>query len=197
MSSGKEIQANIHFKAYSKADNIIRYLINPGDESVTLTDTEKTTLARCKAIHGFRMRYMKTEQVIALIMQTYGIKDRQARNLIHETEKIFGTVGKPHKDYERVFLLEASRKNIELAMAERNSTKITKALLAHYKMAGLEEFIPDMPDFAKLEQHKYIINLPTNVVDFISQHLKSGALKLIDIIPPPSMDSIEEAQEVK
>lgn len=192
-----EIKANISFKDYNKADNIIRYLLNPDDESVKLTNTEKTMYERCKAIHGFRLRYTQTEQIIAVICRIYGLGDRQARNLIHQTEKIFGSVGKVHKEYQRQFLLDKSLKNIQLAMEGRNSTQITKALLAHYKIAGLEEFIPDMPDFSKLEQHKYIINLPPNVMDFLLVHMKQGAIKLTDILPPPTLDDVQEAQEVR
>lgn len=194
--SSKEIKANIHHKDYSRADNIIRFLTNSEDETVKLTDTEKKTLERCKKIHGYRLRYFQKEQIIALIMRTEDIGDRQARNLINETEKIFGTVGKVHKDYERQFLLNASLKNIEIAMAGRNSTQITKALMAHYRIAGLEEFIPDMPDFAKLEQHKYIINLPAAAVDFLKSQIKSGFLKLTDIIPKPDYNDAEDAQVI-
>jgi hypothetical protein len=190
------IEKNIGFKAYSRADKIIRYLTTPEDETIDLTDTEKTTLDRCKAIHGYRLRFTQKEHIIELICKSYGIKERQAYNLLNETEKIFGTVHKVAKDYERQFLLNASLKNIEIAMAGRNSKLITNALLAHYKFAGLDEFIPDMPDFSKLEQHKYLISLPPGTVEMLVNISRQGAVKLTDILPAPSTSGIEEAKEV-
>lgn len=187
------IEKNIAYKEYSFADKVIRYLTTPDDNSIDLTDTEKTKLDRCKAIHGYRLRFTQKEHIIELICKSYGVKERQAYNLYNETEKIFGTVGKVSKDYERQFLLNASIKNIEIAFASRNSKLITNALMAHYRFASLDEFVPDMPDFSKLEQHKYLISLPPATLEILLNFTKSGALKLTDILPPPTTDGLQEA----
>lgn len=191
-----EIEKNISYKVYSRADKIIKYLTTPDDDSIKLSDAEKLTLDRCKAIHGYRLRFTQKEHIIEIICKTFDIGTRHAYNLLNETEKIFGTVHKVAKDYERQFLLNASVKNIEIAMASRNSKLITNALLAHYKIAGLDEFVPDMPDFSKLEQHKYLISLPPATLEILMNFTKAGAIKLTDILPPPTTDGIEEANEV-
>lgn len=193
----KEISAHKVYTAYKRADAIIHYLLNPDDDTIQLTDTEKKTLNYCKEIHGYRLRYFRKPDIVGLMKSMHNLQDRQIYNLINETEEIFGKVGKVHKEYERQFLINASLKNIEIAMAGRNSTQITKALLAHYKIAGLEEFIPDMPDFSKLEQHKYIIGIPTNVLDTIKGLMKGGSLRLSDFIPAPTRDTsqFDEAKE--
>lgn len=185
------------YKEFNHADNIIRYLTNPEDESIQLTDTEKKKFDAVKLIHGYRMKFMRKTDLVQVIIKTMGVAERQAYNLINDTEKIFGTVGRVHKEYERQFLLDVSRKNIEMLLKGRKD--VTKALLAHYKLAGLEEFVPDMPDFSKLEQHKYIIGLPTNAIDFMANILKAGSVKLADIIPPPNFDSlpVTDSEEVK
>lgn len=194
----KLITSKTDWKEYNEADKIIRYLLNP-NEPIDLTDTEKRNLDVCKKIHNYRYQYHKRQEIVAIIVATEGVKERQAYNLLKMTEEIFGKVEAVHKDYERNFLLECSRKNIQLAMSSRSSVQITKALLAHYKLAGLDEFIPDMPDFSKLEQHKYLINLPQNVTEFLKSMLKNGSVKLTDILPPPNINlsSTDEAEIVE
>jgi len=193
----KAITKMIDYKEYNEADKIIRYLLNPR-EDVELTATEKKNLDVCKKIHNYRYQYHKRNEIIAIIIQTEGVKERHAYNLLKLTEEIFGKVEAVHKDYERNFLLECSRKNIEMAMKSKSSVQITKALLAHYKLAGLDDYIPDMPDFSKLEQHQYLINLPANVTAFLKTMLKSGTVKLSDVLPPPNINlhNTEEAEEV-
>lgn len=196
--TNKAITKNISLKEYNRADNVIRYLLNPDDETVTLTETEKRMYDVYKEIHGYRLRFMNKANVAAVIIRTKGVKERQAYNLINETEKIFGSVQKVHKEYERQFLLTKSLKNIELAFSSRDSNQITKALLAHSKISGLDEFVPDMPDFSKLEAHIYEIKLPDNMVAVLQGIMKAGAIKLTDIIPPPTFDTsgIDQAKEV-
>lgn len=195
MSVSKEITLKKDYKGYSEADKIIRYLINP-EEEVELTATEKKRLDVCKQIHVYRFQYHKKSDIVSMIIAMHGVKQTQAYSLIRLTEEIFGKVEGVHKDYERNFLLECSRKNIELAMKGRNSGLITKALLAHYKLCGLDEFVPDMPDFAKLEAHQYLINLPQNVIELLKQKVAGGDLKITDIIPPPNInfDQVPEAE---
>jgi hypothetical protein len=196
--SSKEITSRLYLKEFSHADRIIRYLLNPDDESIVLTQSEKEKFDLLKLIHGYRARYTRKADIISILINIHGVGQRQAYNLINETEHVFGSVNGVHKDYERNFLLEASRKNVELAMASRNSLAISKALTAHYKFAGLADFIPDMPDFAALEQHNYIISLPPAVLNIIVGMVKGGSLNLADFIPAQDISTlgIEEANEL-
>lgn len=170
-------------KEYTLADKIIRYLLHPDDESIDLTDTEKKRFDILKSIHGLRMRYNRKSDVVTLITQMHGIKERQAYNYVQECEYVFGSLEGVHKAYERNFLLECSRKNIELAMNTRKSDLITKALLAHYKLCGLEEVIVDMPDFSALEPNTYIVKLPKHQENALNKLLGTGVIDLRDIIP--------------
>lgn len=197
--SSKEISSKTYLKEYNYADKVIRYLLNPGDESIQLTDTEKKNLDHCKHIHTLRYQFHKKKDIAMMMAQLHGLKERQVYNLIHQTEKIFGKVEGINKDYERNFLVDQSRKNIELAMASRNSANISKALMAHYKIVGLDEFVPDMPDFAQLEQHKYIVNLPANLIEALKLLIQAGSVKISDILPPPTIktEGFDEAEVVK
>jgi len=197
MNPGKEIQKKLYLSEYKHADNIIRYLLNPNDDTIELTPTEKNKLDICKKIHGYRCNYTSKRDVASLIVSLHGYSERQAYNLINDTEYIFGSIEGVNKDYERNFLLENSRKNIELAMASRDSLKITKALMAHYKLCGLEEIVPDLPDFSNLEQHNYIVNLPPQFLSAFKALMKSGSVNVADLLPPPDLSSLDDAQELK
>ncbi len=193
--SSLEIKHNKAYKHYNEADRIISYLLDPKQE-VDLTDTDKKNLDHAYLIHGLRRQYHKRADVIKMIVATCRVTPKHAYQLLNMTEEIFGKVEGVHKDYERNFLLEVSRKNIQTAVASGSSTAMSKAIMAHYKVAGLDEYIVDMPDFASLEQHQYIINLTPATIDALKQVLKSGAVRLSDVIPPPNinLNGIEEAQ---
>lgn len=182
-----DIKKNTAYKHYNEADKIIQYLLDPSKE-IDLTDTEKKTLDIAKNIHGLRLQFHKKADCVKMIVSLYNVTTRYAYNLMNITEEIFGKVEGVHKDYERNFLLEVSRENIKKAMQSGRSNEISKALIVHYKIAGLEDYIVDMPDFSALEQHEYIINLTNSTVEALKQVLKSGAVKLSDVIPPPSLN---------
>jgi hypothetical protein len=198
MNANKYIQKKIYLKEFNKADKIIRYLLNPDDDSIELTKAEKEKYDILKKIHGYRSQYSRKNDLIAIIKSVHGVKDRQAYMLINECEYVFGKITGVDKDYERNFLLDVSLKNIEIAMASRNSLAITKALTFHYKAAGLAEFIPEMPDFSKLEQHKYIISLPPEQLQIMLAMVKRGSVSLEDFIPPPDINTsgIEAAKDL-
>lgn len=183
------ISKNKSFKEYNHADQIIKYLM--GDESVQLTDTEKTKLDNCRMIHGFRMKFMRKSDLVNVIERTMNIGARQAYNLINETERIFGSVNPVHKDYERQFCLDMSRKNLEIAYESRNTIAISKALVVHAKLAGLEEQLPELPDFAALEQHKYVLTLSKKITERLEEMLKPGAVDLDKVIQRPNLNDFD------
>lgn len=195
----KEIQKKISYSEYTEADKFIRYWLNPGDTSIELTDTEKKRLDMIRIIHGLRTNYGSKKEIREILFSVHGIKERQAYNLINLTEEVLGKVEGVNKAYLRNFLLDKAIKNIEMAAKSRSSMALTKALLAAYKIGGLEEFIPEMPDFASLEQHKYVLNLPENLKEALKELVKTGRLKLSELLPPPNINLIhtDEAQEVK
>lgn len=170
-------------KEYTKADNIIRYLISPDDDSVELTEQEKKRYDVLKEIHGYRMRFSRKGDIINILKNTKGLKERQCYQLVQESEYVFGSLEGVNKAYERTFLLEASRKNIELAFATRKSEVISKALREHYLICGLNEAVVEMPDFSSLEPNNYTISLPENQKEALLKLINKGFVNMADLIP--------------
>lgn len=182
---------------YTAADNIIRYLTNPEDDSIKLTDTEKKKYDILKEIHALRMRYARKSDILNIIKKTSGLKDSQCYKLIQDCEYVFGSMEGVNKAYERQFLLEASRKNIELAMNSRKSEVISKALREHYVICGLSEINVEMPDFSALEPNNYNITIPENQQKMLMTLLAKGFVNVADLIPSNNITFDISHKEVK
>lgn len=174
-------------KEYTEADNIIRYLTSPEDASIELSDREKKRFDILKEIHGYRMRFSRRTEIVNIIMKMHGLKQSQCYALIKDAEYVFGTVETVSKLYERNFLLEASRKNIQIAFASGKSIVISKALKEHYRICGLNEITVEMPDFSALEPNTYNIVLPDDQKEMLIQMMSRGFFKVSDIIPHPGV----------
>lgn len=185
-------------KEYQEADLIIKFLTDPDDETVDLPATLKNKLNLLKEIHGYRLRYKRKSAIVKLLQTLHtGINEQRAYYLIRECEYVFGAVNNVSKDYERQFILECSRRNIDLAFKSKNSKQITSALQAHYEFCGLSKDNIDLPDFSKLEQHNYIMSLPEPFMNIIKNLIGSGVVNLNELVPPHQMPIDISAEEVK
>ena len=176
--------AKLNLKAEATiADRIIRYMLQPDDGTIQLSEAEKKRYDILKFTHGLRMRYGRKGDVIKMLCHMYDFKDRQAYNYVTECEYVFASLEDVNKDYERNFILEASRKNIEIAMATRKSDLITKALQAHYEFCGLRDITIDMPDFSALEPNNYTISLPPAQQEMLTKLLTNGSVNFEMLFP--------------
>jgi hypothetical protein len=183
-------------KRYTQEDRIIEFILHPN--SVELTKTDKETLEACERIHTMRHNLHSRSQIVAFIVRTEKVGKRQAYNLLYKTEQIFSKAGVVNKEYFRQILLEECLENIRKAKA-LNPSAHTKAILAAFRVAGLEETLPDLPDFEKLMQHIYKINLPKNAEALFDKIMNEGAIDLNEHIPAPNINtnSFDEAEEVR
>lgn len=172
---------------YTQADNIIRYLTSPDDNTVALTEREKKRLDILKEIHGYRMRYSTKTDIINIIKKVHNLQQSQCYALVKECEYVFGTLDTVSKDYERNFLLECSRKNIQIAFASNKSADISRALKEHYMICGLNEVTVEMPDFSALEANVYNIVIPEDQKAMLMHMLGKGFFKGSDLVPHPNI----------
>ncbi len=185
---------------FREADKIISYLENP-DGPNKLPVILKNKLDRYAAVNQLKMRYKTNSHIVGHLKEFYGRNERQARYDIAETEYIFGKALKINIAFENNFLLEASRKNIELAFLSKDTVKISKALETHKKIVGDEPDLSLIPDFSKFEPHQYNIVVPPEVIQLFMDLMAQGAINLSKLIPSKmleqTMDDIEYAREVK
>ncbi|MCK6649175.1 MAG: hypothetical protein L6Q66_05940 [Bacteroidia bacterium] len=192
--------ANKDFSEFREADKIISYLKNP-DGKTQLNANLRKKLDRYTAIYSLKLEFKQSSYIVSILKELYGRNERQARADISETEYIFGKVVKIDTAFEKAYLVEACRRNLELAFKTKDTVKISKAIEVHKKVIG--DDIPDdnLPDFSKYQQHTYNIVIPPQVADLVKTITASGAINLSDVIPSQmvkhAQDLAEDAEEVK
>lgn len=176
---------------YREADMIIEFLTNSDD--VHLSETQKRKLERYVEIHNLRKRYNTKKQVVAIIRKLYNVSEQCVYKDIINTEYIFGKTEKPSLDYERNFLIECSIKNIRIAFESNDSEIISKALLVHTKITGIDKEITEKPDFSKLQASITNINVPNEYLQLFQELIKNGTLNLNDYVKQvPILPAVSE-----
>jgi len=187
-----------NLKGFREADQIIAFMEDMGE--TTLPASVRANYERYCEIHSMLARYKQHSAIIGFLKDRYQRTERQARYDIGETQYIFGKVIQVNRNYEKAYLLELSRKNLELAMNTRNPKLISQAIITHKDLLGPEEVESDAPDFSALEPHRYSIVLPEGLPKILMDLLNSGAIDLSEIIPSSSLmldKDIEDAEVVE
>ncbi len=196
------IKNSKRMQVFRDGDVIIQYLRNPQDETDLPAKLQKSLL-RFKSIHELRMRYKQRSDIVAMMLELfsdyYKGKERKVHQDINEAEYVFGESVDVSFKYERSFLLEVSKKNIEIAVKQKNSKLLSAAIKTHLEVLGPESDGEDIPDFNNLEGNTYNIVLPSGLAEQLMDLTRSGAVNLSDKIPSNFLniktDHIEEANE--
>jgi hypothetical protein len=188
---------NKDFTEFRDADKIISYLENP-DSPTQLSIKLRKQLDRYVEVNKLKMRYKTNSFIVGILKELYGRNERQARYDIAETEYVFGKVVKINIAFEKAFLIEASRKSIELAFISKDVNKISKALEVHNKIIGEEVDNSLLPDFSKFIPNQYNIVMPTQIIQLIQDMSKQGAINLSEIIPTKMVErTMSDAEDAK
>jgi hypothetical protein len=187
------------FSGFREADKIINYLKDPSGKT-QLNSTLRKKLDLYTIVYNLRLQFKQNSHIVGILTAIHKRSQKQARIDICETEYIFGKVMKIDVLFEKNFMLEASRKNLEIAYLTKDNDKISKALKVHKEIVGEELSEAEMPDFSKFESHTYNIVLPPQILELIKQLMGQGAINLTSIIPAKmvqhALSQIEEAKEV-
>lgn len=195
----KLINLSRNYKGFREADAIIKWLADPDNPDNKIPEKLKKDFERYLDVHSLRMRYKQQSYIISFLREKYARTERQARHDIAEAEYVFGKAIRVDRAFEIAFLLECSRKNVELAMNSRNVKNITMALKQHFEILGPDHDQSLLPDFSNFEPHKYNIVLPKGLPEQFMDMVKSGAINLSEIVPSKMIkfidnDNIEDAQ---
>lgn len=186
--------ANGDFAKFREADKIIAYLKDPSGHT-DINASLKRKLHLYTQIYSLKLEFKQNSYIHGILVKVNGLNPRAATNAINETEYIFGKVNKIDAAFEKTFLLEASRKNLELAYRTKDNNKINKALEVHYKIVGEELDETELPDFSKIESHTYNIVMAPEISDMIKNMLSQGAINLSNTIPRTMVERALENTE--
>jgi len=168
-------------KNETEADQIIAFLHG---KVTAIAAPLRKKLLRYEFAYDQRRLYKRKADIVQMIEHKFSVSRQQAYRDINESEFIFGKSENSSKAFHRNLLLEMSMKNIEIAMKSKDSEVITKALLAHAKISGVDKEDPDLPDFSKMEQHNYFIQMPIEYQEFLKNNIfRKGAVNLDELMP--------------
>ena len=174
--------ANKDFAQFREADKIVSYLENPSG-SVQLNVSLKKKLNLYTQIYSLKLEFKQNSYIVGILKRVNGLTDRQAYSAVSDTEYIFGKVVKINREFENAFMLEASRRNLDLANRTKNPDKISKALEVHKRIVGDEPADSDMPDMSKLQPHTYNIVISPQITTLVNELMSQGAINLSNVIP--------------
>lgn len=191
----KLISQHKNMSEFKDADKIISYL--QGDDQQDISDKLKLRLQQYKLVQSLRMRYKRRAHIIAKLKAYFEIDSREASIIIADAEYVFGKVLRIDRDFEKHYMLEISKKNIEIAIKSGDTVKITKALLAHQSVLGPDPDDKELPDFGMFEAHHYTFQLPKGLPETLQDLLSSGAIDISKLIPSQMLKAAtRDAQDV-
>ena len=187
-------------KALGKASHyevILSYLTNPDGDINTLSEFEKKMLDRWMQAFTLQRNYNSTSDTVAILMKLF--PDISRATIYRDCAaalNIFGDISKSNKDAIRHLASEITKDAIIIARLKNNEDGMMKGAKNLAAINGVNLTDPDMPDFAKLEPHKYNIQLPPAALAAVMSLVKGGKVDLSDMVAK-MQEHAEDAKEVE
>jgi len=181
----------------SKYDKIIAYMTNPDGELSELTEHEQQTLDRWQEAFTMLRNYKNTPDTVAILMKRFpGLSRATAFRDCRDAVSLFGDISKSTKEGIRFLSMEMIKDGAAIARAKNNEDGLIRAGVSLAKVGGVNVTDPDLPDFAKLETHKYVLGLPAQMVSMLQAMSKTGKIDLTQVVNNMS-NFAQDAEEVK
>lgn len=147
---------------------------------VELSEINKAIYERLKfAWFQMTQQHYSRTQTVSIIEKHFGITERQAYIDVNEALSLFGDMSKVEKEAMRMIIYEAGMKTFQLAAAQKDPKAMATALKVVSKGLGLEREDTDPPDYSKLEQNIYVIQIDESQKKNIDKLLgQSGTIDL-------------------
>lgn len=150
-------------------DSIREYVLDTR-ERVVLSETNREIFNRLKAAWVFMIDKSATKDETAEMLQDlYRISDVQAWRDVKNALNLFGEASRAEKEGEREILVQKIEKLRRLAMEKKDYKTAAECDKNIIKARGFDKKDPDLPDFAKLEQHIYIVVMPPAMLELLTK----------------------------
>jgi len=143
-----------------------------------LTDNQKEILQRLKFAWTNLCNEYTQRQIIPMLMENFNVSDESARQDIRAAIQLYGNVMKADKEGMRYVMYEKAMTIMERAIKKEDFKAASSALNTAMRLLRLDQEDPDMPDFERLEPHKYEIKIPHSVKEALLSLSKSPVLNL-------------------
>ncbi len=162
-------------------DRIFAWYVN--EDSVQLSETEIKQRDRWQKCWFILCNERTLEQTVNIIQRLY--KDEISRATayrdVKNATKLFGEVTKTSKESKRSILQQYCDRIYKIAMGAGDLEAANRAIANMIKLGGLDIEDPDIPDFTKLEQHIYNIEVAPELIQVLKVLASRGALNLSEV----------------
>src|SRR5690606_34850619 len=146
-------------------DKIIAYLKDPEANEDMLTLNERAMLDRRMEAFTLIRNYSSHADAAAILMKRFpGISRAAAYRDCADAVSMFGDISKATKEGIRHLASEIVRDAIQIARIKNNEDAMMKGARALSDINGVNSTDPEMPDFAALEPHTYVLGLPDEFI---------------------------------
>lgn len=141
-----------------RLDTIVDYLKDTGNTMKLDKDTQGMH-DRMQFAYDHMRSYWPESGIVKAIMKKFGVSQRTAYNDIDNAEYIHGSVGQINLTFHVQLLLDISMKNIKMAMDDKDTKALSKAIEARVKILKLVEEDKSIPwELLQPSQYTMIIN---------------------------------------
>lgn len=167
----------------SQFDRIIAYMTNPDAELSELSEKDQDVLNRWMEAFTMLRNYKSTFDAAALLMKRFpGLSRAQAYRDCANCVSLFGDISGSSKEGIRHLATEIVKDAINIARAKNNEKEMIKGALAISKINGVNDNDPDLPNFAMLEPHEYVLGLPPQLITLLMEMGKTGKMDLTQLV---------------
>lgn len=167
----------------SQYDRIIAYMTNPDAELSELSAHDQEVLNRWMEAFTMLRNYKNTYDTAALLMKRFpGLSRAQAYRDCANSVSLFGDISGSSKEGIRHLSTEIVKDAIVMARAKNNEDGMIKGALAIAKINGVNDNDPDLPNFALLEPHEYVLGLPDQLIGLLLEMGKNGKMDLTQVV---------------
>lgn len=194
---GQKLPAHVAKKVekIEDVDAIIAFL--RGTDNTDLSEKRKELLIRYDFIDNQIRAMIRESQIVKIIQKKFEISPATAYRSIGETKRVFASISRNDKEYYRRVAIEWSLDALRMAQEAKDLKGFNAALRNFYVITGLNKEVVDMPDFEKLVQHNYQINLPPSANEFLQKLMQGGAINFSEVKPPNAVTLDISHEEVK
>lgn len=167
----------------SQYEKIVAYMKDPEADEETLSEKEKEMLDRWIEAFTFMRNYNSMADAAALLMKRFpGLSRSTAYRDCSSALSLFGDIALAKKDGIKHLATEIVRDSIAIARLKNNEDGMRQGASAMATINGVNITDPDLPDFAKLEPHEYVIGLPENFITAFQNAISGGHMDFSKVV---------------
>lgn len=166
-----------------------------------LTDKETEICTRWESAYATLLEYRSKKVAVKKHIAIFkDLSTAQAYNDMTNAERVFTPLQKYTREFLRLVLIESALRDVKKCeKLAKDETDVYKwraimnikdaAEKRIIKASGLDQYDPNLPDFSKLQQHTFNIDLPDNVKEMFKGLISKGSVDITKLFQTVAVDT--------